>query len=150
MRRSITMKNFSDFLDMRRYKNWVHKIAAAHDLIIVELDGKWQSVTDKINSHLKNIYGYGRAPSFSKCVVGVGRHYFPVYGWVHQPGSSPTCLLFGFYGNVFTWAWSFIDSISNLFLFHREVIISPDPGVIQELTQSYLIGTKYAPIILIR
>ena len=46
------MKNFSDFLDMRRYKNWVHKIAAAHDLIIVELDGKWQSVTDKINSHM--------------------------------------------------------------------------------------------------
>ena len=53
------MKNFSDFLDMRRYKNWVHKIAAARDLIIVELDGKWQSVTDKINSHLKRYMDMG-------------------------------------------------------------------------------------------
>lgn len=34
-------------------------------------------------------------------------------------------------------------------IFHREVVISPDPGVIQEPTQSPLIRRKYAPVILI-
>ena len=54
---------YGAFLDMRRYKNWVHKIAVAHDLTLVELDGKWQTVTDKINSHLKRYIDMG-GPKF--------------------------------------------------------------------------------------
>ena len=28
MRNNVTMKNFSAFLDMRRYKKWAHKISS--------------------------------------------------------------------------------------------------------------------------
>ena len=68
MRRLITMKEFSSFLDMRRYKSWAHKIGSWKDLTIrrpvLPVFPRAQS-TSFVLSHLNSFQGVLKVSSCS-------------------------------------------------------------------------------------
>ena len=68
MRRLITMKEFSAFLDMRRYKSWAHKIGSWKDLTIrrpvLPVFPRAQS-TSFVLSHLNSFQGVLKVSSCS-------------------------------------------------------------------------------------